>query len=340
MKALNDSFDRPLQLSTPVETEPQGFDISHSDKIVTVGSCFADTVGERLRRRLFDVEVNPMGILFNPASICRSLHMAIEGKPYSDSEIFEHEGSWHSPDFHSAFSADTPRGCLQKVNEAIRRTHQALKEARILSLTFGSTHVFTLKATGAPVANCHKLPADRFEESDLTPEQTVDMCQGLLDELQQFNPELRIILTVSPVRHKAYGLHRDRLSKSALLLAADRLLRLGKDKGLSMSYFPAYEILTDELRDYRYYDRDLVHPSELAADIIFRRLGQTYFSGETRALADRCHQLMLQMAHRPLGQTEAVAEFARRTRQQAAELLRDRPELAPAMSRVFPNLND
>lgn len=288
-------FDRYF---TRVQIAPSERPIGHTDPVWTVGSCFSDEIGGRMAARGFAVEVNPLGTLYNPASICRQLRRVAAGEPYTAADLFEHEGLWHSPDFHTSFSAPAADEALVKINGAIERLHTALPSLHTLMLTLGSARAFRSTESGEIVANCHKLPAERFTVVDLEVAEIVSDLSETLRMLRRQAPGLRTVITVSPIRHKAYGLHADRLSKARLLLAADRLCEQGEAE-----YFPAYEIMNDELRDYRFYAADMIHPSETAADHIYSRFAEAYFSAATRDLAAAALKQYKRSLHRPITRT-------------------------------------
>lgn len=248
--------------------------ICHNSKIWTIGSCFADNVGDRMLAQGFDVEVNPLGTLYNPLSILRSVSAVIEGKVYTPDEFFQHEGKWRNYDFHSIFAKSTPEASATMVNSTLDRLRAQLPELSVMILTLGSARCFRRVDTGAVVANCHKQNPALFRVDDITPEICFEAISETISLLQRAAPKLHtVILTVSPIRHIGYGLHADRLSKSALLLAADRAAHTSD----SISYFPSYEIMIDDLRDYRFYAADMVHPSEVAVDYIYDLFSRTYY---------------------------------------------------------------
>lgn len=263
---------------TPVVITPSPYRILPEEPVWTVGSCFSDEIGRRMAAAGFNVRPNPLGTLFNPASICRQLRRVADGTPYVASDLYELNGFWHSPDFHSSFSDPDRDTALAKMNSAVCSLHEALPSLRWLMLTLGSARAFVAKDTGCVVANCHKLPAACFEIRDLSLDEITSDLNSTLQRLRLLAPQMRVILTVSPVRHKSYGMHADKLSKARLLLAADTICNTLDD----VVYFPAYEILDDELRDYRFYASDMIHPSEAAAEYIYTRFGEAFLKGKKK----------------------------------------------------------
>lgn len=314
---------------TEVKIPTQPGLLTHGEEMWSVGSCFADEIGTRLQSELFQIEANPCGTLYNPASIASALQRIIDGAPYTAADIFGHNGQWHCMDFHSSFSGTGPDEVLDRINSTISRLHRALPRLRLLMVTFGSAHIFTDLATGRVAGNCHKLPAARFAESDLTCDEIVGSWLPLLGQLHAAAPQLRVMFTVSPIRHKAYGFHADRLSKATLLLAVDRICRESR-----ATYFPAYEIMNDELRDYRFYAPDMIHPSQVACDHIHARLAQACFTPATATLAAECRKLTRRLQHRHEGaMSDEHTRFLADTEAMALELRCKHPELSAAMDR-------
>ena len=255
-------------LTTPVLVPKLPFQLDFASGIVSLGSCFSDEIGSRLREGDFHVEMNPFGTLYNPASIASALRRLIEDRPIGKEDLVKHEGYWHSWHHHGSFSHTTPAATLTACNSRIHRAHQVLKDAKLLMITWGTAWVF--EHEGKVVANCHKLPPQLFERRRMTVEEIVSLWQPLLQELTAYYPELQILLTVSPIRHMADGAHGNQLSKATLLLAIDELLR-DRNPESRIHYFPAYEIVLDELRDYRYFDEKMTHPTPVAVDVVWER---------------------------------------------------------------------
>lgn len=253
-----------------------GFSLGLEDGVVTLGSCFADAIGTRLEEGGFRVERNPFGTLYNPLSVAEALERIVDCREITSDDLVQHDGLFHSWHHHGSFSRPTVEECLAVCNSRIRQAHSALREARVLMLTFGTAYVFSLasdsaeEGTGMVVANCHKLPPRHFTRRRMTVEETVGRWQPLLQKLIAYNSELITILTVSPIRHMADGAHGNQVSKATLLLAVEELVSIFNPQ-FSIFYFPAYEIVLDELRDYRFYGPDLSHLSALAEDIVYDR---------------------------------------------------------------------
>lgn len=284
-----------MQFITPVHIPAAPFRIHHQQQLLSMGSCFSEHIGQRLKAAFFQIEVNPYGVLFNPASIAQSLHRILTGIPYTADELVEHNGLWHSMAHHGDFSNPCKETALKGINSQLAQAHQALLRTDVLLLTFGTAWVYELN--GSVAANCHKLPADRFVRRRMRTEEITALYTALLQQLQARHPELRIIFTVSPVRHLKDGLHDNQLSKATLLLAVDEICR--EMKGVA-SYFPAYEIVTDELRDYRFFAEDMTHPTEQAAQYVWERFRTTYFDKETQQFVAEAERIQRDLNHRPL----------------------------------------
>ncbi len=271
--------------------------IDHSSRVWTIGSCFADNIGDRMLAEGFDIEVNPLGTLYNPLSILNSIAALVEGKVYTPADFFPHEGKFRSYDFHSIYSRPTAEEAAELVNSRLTQLHEGLQQLSTLILTFGSARCFRLKSTGQAVANCHKQHPDLFRVDDLSVETCVEAISETISLMTRVCPELsRVILTVSPIRHKTYGLHTDKLSKATLLLACERVRQ--SDPSLIL-YFPSYEIMMDDLRDYRFYASDMVHPSEVAVDYIYDLFSRTFYSDPTIREAASRLRAFRRTLHRP-----------------------------------------
>ncbi len=256
--------------NTPVIVSPMDFRLDFDSGVVSLGSCFADEVGQRLQQGGFRVELNPFGTLYNPASVASALERLIDDREVGEDDMVRHEDLWHSWHHHGSFSCPNKEETLERCNRRIHQAHRALKEARLLMVTFGTAWVF--EREGMVVANCHKLPPQQFTRRMMSVEEIVSLWQPLLQKLSTFNSQLSILFTVSPIRHLADGAHGNQLSKSTLLLSINQLN--SEHLTLDTFYFPAYEIVLDELRDYRFYGPDMTHPSPLAVDVVYDRFQQ------------------------------------------------------------------
>lgn len=261
--------------------------LSHRADVLLLGSCFTEHIARRLEELRFSVLTNPAGITYNPVSIGDQLSRLSEGRPYTEDDLREYEGLWFSPWHHGAFSERTREKTFAKIQLSYETASHFFLRASHIVITLGSSVVY--KHDGEVWNNCHKLPGRLFLKEQLAVEDVV----GAFDDVIRRRPDLRFIFTVSPVRY----LHdNNSLNKATLLMAAFELARRHEN----VSYFPAYEIMMDELRDYRFYAEDMIHPSETAVKIIFERFGQTYFTDLTLRLNSEIEELNLRLSHRPL----------------------------------------
>lgn len=286
-----------INFKTTVELPSDTFKISHSDTLLSFGSCFSENIGIRLIRAKFHCDVNPFGILYNPFSIASALNDLFHARIYKkeDWEIFQSGEQWHSFMHHSRFSANQVDECLSTINRRLQQATHALQHADCLLLTWGTARVYQLSENNRIVANCHKLPERMFTHKLVSVEDIVSVYRPLIKKLLSIRPSLQILFTVSPIRHAKDGFHANQISKSVLLIAIEQLCNLFP----CCHYFPSYEILMDELRDYRFYADDMLHPSELAVEYIWERFCQTYFLPETLQVMKECTSIAQALEHRP-----------------------------------------
>lgn len=286
------------QYYTEVGLEKYEWKLGYSDKILFMGSCFTENIGDIMHGLKFQTNINPFGIVYNPKSIALSLQRLMAKQLYQASDLFEQNDYWGSFDFHGRYSGPSAEEALTGMNRQVEKGHQFLQQADYLVLTFGTAWAFELKQTGQTVANCHKFQATDFMRYRLTPGEIVEEFKELLSALWKFNPNLKILFTVSPIRHLKDGANGNQLSKSTLLLAIDRLITgFGKER---CAYFPSYEIVMDELRDYRFYAADLVHLSPVAIEHIWTKFKSCFFNAETNKIMAEIEKITKSMNHRPL----------------------------------------
>ena len=302
-----------MKLTTTVELPVYPFRLSYADSSLWTGSCFAATIGDTMRRLRFDCCVNPFGALYNPLSIVAGLRLLMADARLSANDLFASKGLWHSFMFHGSCSRGDRNASIAAMNAALESASEALHRSKYLFITFGTACVFEHRQSGAVVGNCHKLPATDFVKRRLAVNEIVAATQSLLSDLQASNPELKTIFTLSPIRHFAEGAQGNALSKATLRLAIDEIVNTQPE---TRFYFPAYEILLDELRDYRFYASDLCHPSDLARDYIWDRFASALISPEARPAMHSIHKLNQALAHRPLhpegDEHEAFLEYISR----------------------------
>jgi len=287
-----------MKFRTEITIPPAGFTITHSDRVMMLGSCFAENISDRMLCTGFTVDANPFGVVYNPASIANSLQRLIHRQIYTEADLFLHEGVYHSFSHHSRFSGADKTMVLEKINERLTDSANFLQQANRLIITFGTAYIYRLVSTREVVSNCHKLPAREFEEKRLTVEQIAELWNNLIGDLRILNPELKIIFTVSPIRHWKYGANANNQSKAVLLLAVDEIVQSRTE----CSYFPAYEIVLDDLRDYRFYADDLIHPGSQAIDYIWEKFGDAYFNQSTVELIKEYEKERKSLEHRKIVQ--------------------------------------
>ena len=285
---------KTIRLSTPVDCPQGAFRISPTDGIMLVGSCFSENIGARMQTCGLNVMLNPFGILYNPLSMAEAVARCMEAEEVGEELLVQQDGLWHSWLHHGRFSRIGKADCLGACNEAIREAHRFMQHCNVLIVTFGSAWCYRLKTTGRVVANCHKVPSTQFEKCLLTVDEVVAAWRPLVEAMEQRG--VRMVFTISPVRHGAYGAHGNQLGKAVLLLAIEELL----SSSAMVDYFPAYEVVMDELRDYRFYADDMLHPSPLAEQIVWQRFQETYMDAGTIDSCDAAEMAARRASHRPL----------------------------------------
>jgi hypothetical protein len=283
---------------TPVEISSPPFKTNYLKKHVFVGSCFTENIGSKMENLKFITDINPFGILFNPSSIAQCIRRIISGEVFTENDLFNHRGLWHSYMHHGRFSNPLLQEALSDINVRLVNSAGFLREADFLIVTFGTAWVYEFKSTGVAVSNCHKVPASYFKRYKMSVSDIVTEMRNTLEQLWEVNPGIKVIFTVSPVRHLKDGAIGNQLSKATLLLATDALVNgFGPEQ---CSYFPAYELMMDELRDYRFYADDLVHPSPMAIDFIWKKFRDCLMEKETKDLSEKVVSLIQARDHRPI----------------------------------------
>ena len=296
-----------LKLKLTLDAKPASHKINYGERLLLMGSCFTENIGLKLQAHFFETLENSHGILFNPVSVQNALMDIIANKKYTELDLFLLNDVWNSWHHHSRFSGVTQTEALDKMNGAIQEAHSYLKSAHHLVITLGSAWLYTLNENvpnhmGMVVANNHKAPANWFTKKLLQPQELLSNLQSLVAALQSFNPNLHIVFTISPVRHLREGLVENNRSKAVLIQAVHDLVSMEKN----IEYFPAYEYVIDDLRDYRFYSEDLVHPNYAATQYVWEKLVDTYMSAETQSIMKQVAELQLAFNHKPFfsGSTE------------------------------------
>lgn len=312
-----------MKLQTKVAIPEANFNISYSDTIFQFGSCFADNIGNLLKHHKFNTHVNPFGVLYNPASIAQAINLLQNKAKFTESDLDFYNEKWFSFKHHSSFSDTNKQNCLNTINAhfSVAKTH--IKHANTLMITFGTAWVYH-KLNDELVANCHKIPAKEFKRKWLSPAEIEEMICDTILQLRKHKPSLNIIVTVSPIRHWKDGAIENMRSKSSLILAIKAIQK----KLPNIYYFPSYEIFMDELRDYRFYASDMLHPSDLAIEYNWQIFKNTFFSTETQLLYKQVEKLLKSFAHRTFDtSTKQYQSFKNKLLLKTAQLEKEHPYL-------------
>ena len=304
-----------MELFTKVATPETSFKINYTKNLAFFGSCFADNISAQFASRKFHSLTNPFGTVYNPVSMARQIKAIASGKVFGDDDVFQDtrcDKLWHSFDAHSSLSASSREECIEKLNAGSAQASEFLQKADIAFITLGTAFVYYLKDNGEPVSNCHRQDPSLFERRMIPVEEAAQALESIVADLHRIRADIRIVFTVSPLRHMGDGAHENSLSKATLLLAANKT---------GAEYFPSYEIVMDELRDYRFYSDDMIHLSKTAEEYIFERMVDTYCSEKTRADIARVEKFMKMANHRIQDENSpATQEFKEKLAKQAAEL--------------------
>ena len=281
---------------TEIRLTPSPWKITPPDRIFCIGSCFAEHLNQQFRASGFHSACNPCGIVYNPLSIGIQITRILQGKGWDENDLIHYRGLYHGLHHHGSFSSAEKEICLARMNDSLNEARVWFDRIDVLVLTLGTAIWYKHRARGQVVANCHKIPAGEFERRFMSTVELVQSVEGWLPDLLKRRPGIKIILTISPVRYLKEGFRDNSISKATLVLAAEQLSRLYD----AVSYFPAYEILLDDLRDYRFYKEDMVHPSDQAVQYIWAGFQSVYFSTETRQMVNEVNKLIEARTHRPL----------------------------------------
>lgn len=317
--------------------KPFATQINHQQKLLLIGSCFTENIGTKLKQHKFEVLENPNGILFNPVSITKSITSYIDNKQYKDTDLFYQNECWNSWEHHSRFSHPDKEQCLKEINQSQQQAHFFLKSTDWVLITLGSAFAYTLNFSGNQsiesrvelegevVANCHKVPTDKFNKMLLGLDEIVAGLQLMLDKLIAFNPSIKVIFTISPVRHLRDGFVENNRSKATLIQAVHSLV----DKQENIFYFPAYELVIDDLRDYRFYAEDMVHPNYAATNYVWEKFIDTCIDEPTQKIMKEINIINAAKSHKPFNPTSA----------QHKKFLQINLEKVNQLSRQYPYIN-
>lgn len=309
-----------MLLSTPIDITPHRL-IDYSRPFLLLGSCFSEHIGSRLLESRFPGCVNPFGVLYNPQSILQALQRLWDNKPFTADELVHAGGLWHSFMHHGRFSSSDADTTLQHINSAYSQSALRIANVKTYLITFGSSWVY--ERNGEVVANCHKMPQKAFVQRRLTVDEIVLPWKQMIAQIQEQVPDAEFLFTVSPIRYREHGPLAAGTNKAVLLLAVEQLTQQP-----GVHYFPSYEIMMDELRDYRFYAADMIHPSDVAVGYIWERFKATQLTREAQTLLPRIEHLTKQLAHRPLHpDSDESHRFQQKLQEEIALLKQQYPHL-------------
>ncbi|WP_291866746.1 GSCFA domain-containing protein [Maribacter sp.] len=282
-----------MKLQTNIGLKPEKHQIGYNSKLLLLGSCFVENIGEKLKYYKFQTVQNPFGILFHPVTIENLITRAITSKKYTKESIFLHNERWYCFDAHSEVSANTPEELLQRLNMGLQHTREQIKKASHIVITLGTAWVYSVVETQKVVANCHKVPQKQFSKRVLSVKEIQDSLERITHHIKSINKEATLIFTISPVRHLKDGFVENQQSKAHLFTALHAHL---ENVGC---YFPSYEIMMDELRDYRFYKEDMVHPNTTAISYIWEKFTSVWMAEDVQKVMDKVNVVQKGLSHRP-----------------------------------------
>lgn len=285
-----------MNFSTVIPIAKSSQPINYDSKVVLLGSCFAENIGDKFNYYKFQNTVNPFGIIFNPVSLEKLLARIINNMVFVEDDIFFHNERWHCFEVHSDLSCTNKDEFLQNLNEILKTTYQELIKSTHLIITYGTSWVYRNKASKAVVANCHKISQNQFEKEILSIEVIETAIQSSICLIQEINSNCQLIFTISPVRHIKDGFVENQLSKAHLIAAIYKIVNTSPS---FLEYFPSYEIMMDELRDYRFYTEDMLHPSQVAVGYIWEKFTNTYILPETLFVMNEVNSIQKALIHKP-----------------------------------------
>ena len=320
-----------MEFRTTLNPTKSNITIGYDDSILTIGSCFAENMGARLSALRFSTLTNPFGIIYNPISISTGITKLLTEEIYTEKDIFQNGDLWHSWQHHSKFSMPKKDDILRGINDSLLEATTFFQKANRLIITLGTANVFIEKKSGEVVANCHKVPSrnletglDNFDKKRLSIEEIVESFTDILNKINAQNTGIQIIITVSPIRHIRDGLIENQRSKATLLLAVEEICRQFQN----VHYFPAYELMMDDLRDYRFYEADMIHPSSQAIDYIWDYFKEVFFTNKTNCVVNDVQKMNAMLQHRPLHpNTEGYQQFVNSVNNKMIELKTKYPYL-------------
>ncbi|WP_284651421.1 GSCFA domain-containing protein [Flavobacterium terrisoli] len=303
-----------MHFTTKVPVAAYNNPIDYQSRILSLGSCFAENMSEKFAYFKFQIAINPFGIVFNPVSIEKLIDRVVNQRLFTEADIFFHNELWHCYEVHSELSHPDKDFFLDRLNQILGELHHQIFKFSNCIITFGTAWVYRYNDSGQIVANCHKVPQKEFTKEILSPETIQQSIQNTIALIQKVNPDSQFIFTVSPVRHLKDGFAENQRSKAHLITAIHNLTA-------QYNYFPSYEIMMDELRDYRFYAEDLLHPSQTAIDYIWERFSEHYVSADCFGVMQEVDNIQKGLAHRPFNpNTASHQQFVASITQKIAKL--------------------
>ena len=312
-----------MNFTTKIPIAKSNNPINYASKMVSLGSCFAENIGEKLSYFKFQDIVNPFGIIFNPVSIEKLVSRSVNQQNFTEADIFFHNDLWHCYDVHSELSHPDKASFLANLNALIDSTHNQIIKSTHIIITYGTSWVYRNKTSANIVANCHKVPQAQFDKEILSIETIIKSIQNTIDLIQKINAECTFIFTVSPVRHIKDGFVENQRSKAHLLAAIHEILN---SESSFLNYFPSYEIMMDELRDYRFYAQDMLHPSQTAIDYIWVRFFENFVTEDCFLIMEEVYSIQKAMSHKPFNpDSDSHKKFLENLQSKKEELQRQIP---------------
>ena len=317
-----------MEFRTQIQISNSKNPIDYNSKIVSLGSCFAVNMGDKFDYFKFQNTTNPFGILFHPLAIEKLIDFAVFQKYFTEKDVFFHNERWHCFDVHSDLSNSNKEDLIANLNRIVTSLKIKLQDASHIIITYGTSWVYRNIATDMIVANCHKVPQAAFSKEILSVETIKKSMQNTLDLIQKINPNVNFIFTVSPVRHLKDGFVENQLSKAHLITAIHQILQSAICNLQSANYFPSYEIMMDELRDYRFYAEDMIHPNSVAIDYIWQRFSETSISEESHSILKEVETIQKGLAHRPFNSnSESHQQFLSKLQDKMLKLQKQFPQI-------------
>jgi len=310
-----------MQFRTQIPISKTNNPIDYNSKVISLGSCFAENMAEKFDYFKFQNSTNPFGIIFNPVSIEKIMSRIVKEEFYTEKDVFFYNERWHSYEVHSDLSNADRQELLETLNKAISENYKYLKEATHIIITYGTSWIYRNIESDEIVANCHKVPQKQFSKELLPVEVIQKSIQNTIDLIQVLNPNINFIFTVSPVRHIKDGFAENQLSKSHLFAAVHEVLKTHNSQLITYNYFPSYEIMMDELRDYRFYAEDMLHPNQVAIDYIWHKFSENYISEESISTMQEVSEIQKSLRHRSFNpESEQHQKFLAKLQQKISSI--------------------